>query len=316
MIKVPFLVGATASGKTDAAILIAEPISAEIISADSRQIYKGMAIGTAQPTNDEMERVPHHFVNYLDIDKTFSAGEYGRQARRKIEELQDKGIDPYIVGGSGLYISALADDFFEGPSADPEIRERLKEIADREGVGKLFEKLQEVDPVSAENIMPSDYRRIERALEIYQLTGIPISEARKQKSNPPPYQPAMIGLKWDREVLYDRINSRCLQMLEQGLIEEVKSLTKGLDIEAPDFFDKYNALNSVGYAEVINHLRGEYDYDEMVRLIQRNTRRFAKRQISWFGRDSRIQWVELTADGFTEEAAFRIIDILHTEDIL
>lgn len=313
--KVPFLVGPTASGKTAVSVLIAERLGAQIISADSRQIYKGMAIVSAQPTPDELDRVAHHFVGCLNPNETFSAGEYGRQARAKIEELLNKEIIPFVVGGSGLYISALADDFFSGPSADPEIRNRLKLIAAKEGTTALFHKLQAVDPASAEKIMPSDYRRIERALEIYYLTGMPISEVRRKNSNPPLYQPVMAGLRWPRDQLYERIDQRCLQMLDQGLIEEVKALTEGKEIEQSDFLADFNALNSVGYVEVIDYLRGNYDYDEMVRLFQRNTRRFAKRQISWFGRDERIQWVELNRETSTDDVADRVFDVLYEAGI-
>jgi tRNA dimethylallyltransferase len=306
MAKVPFLVGATASGKTAVAIEVAEKVGAEIISADSRQIYKDMVIGSAQPTKEETDRVPHHFIDYLNIDKTFSAGEYGRQARAKIAELQEKVIVPFVVGGSGLYISALANDFFRGPSADPEIRAQLKGINVREGTQKLHEKLKEVDPDSAEKIMPSDYRRIERALEIYYLTGMPISEVRRQEANPPAYQPVMLGLQWPRDQLYERINRRCLQMLEIGLIDEVKSLIEGKDTHQPDFLTEYNALNSVGYVEVIQYLKDDIDYDEMVRLFQRNTRRFAKRQISWFGRDERIAWIPIDDSKNLSELAMEV----------
>jgi tRNA dimethylallyltransferase len=309
MEKVPFLVGPTASGKTTAAVIIGERWNAEIISADSRQIYREMAIGTAQPSSEELRRIPHHFVACLDPDQNFSAGEYGRQAREKILALLKKRKIPFVVGGSGLYISALADDFFTGPSADPEIRRELKQTAQKEGVHHLYRQLQEVDTETAEKTSPSDYRRIERALEIYRLTGVPISEMRRQKANPPPYQPVIAGLKWDRKVLYQRINHRCLKMLEDGLIEEVSKLIEGKNLNAPDFFTNYNALNSVGYVEVIQYLNREIDYDEMVRLFQRNTRRFAKRQMSWFGRDKRIIWVDISADDSAREIAEQLMQI-------
>ncbi|TKJ41762.1 tRNA (adenosine(37)-N6)-dimethylallyltransferase MiaA [candidate division LCP-89 bacterium B3_LCP] len=310
MDKVPFLVGPTASGKTAVALHIAERFKAEIISADSRQIYRGMPIGTAQPTADELTRVPHHFIACLNPKETFSAGEYGRQARGKIIELTRKGITPFVVGGSGLYISALVDDFFSGPSADHKIRDRLKILADKEGVAKLYSDLKEVDPESARKIMPTDYRRIERALEIFYVTGIPISELQRKKANPPPYSPVMVGLDWHREQLYERINSRCLKMLEEGLVDEVEKLIAGKSISGTDLLIEYNALNSVGYVEIIGYLKREYDYDEMVRLFQRNTRRFAKRQISWFGRNQRVSWVEIDANRPAEEAAELALDVL------
>lgn len=305
---VPFLVGPTASGKTAIALMVARRMGAQIISADSRQIYRAMAIGSAQPRPDELARIPHHFIGCLNPDVNFSAGEFGRQARAKIAELQKQGIIPLVVGGSGLYVSALADDFFSGPSADPTIRTRLKRLAASEGVEKLYSRLREVDPASAEKIMPSDYRRIERALEIFYLTGLPISELRKQKANPPPYRLVMVGLEWPREQLYERINLRCLKMLEDGLVDEVRTLLAFGQVGG-DVLNQFNALNSVGYAEVIQYLQGKCDYAEMVRLFQRNTRRFAKRQISWFGRDSRIHWVKLEKEVPFEEAADSVSEI-------
>jgi len=311
MNKVPLFVGPTASGKTEVALIVARELQAEIISADSRQLYRGLRIGTAQPSAEQRAQVPHHFVDCIEPTEDFSAGEYGRQARAKILELLEQRITPLVVGGSGLYLSALADDFFSGPSADPQIRGQLKARAAREGVQTLHQELQKVDRTAAARILPSDYRRIERALEIYYLTGIPISQLRKQKADPPPYSPILVGLQWPRQQLYARINARCLKMLEEGLIEEVKDLifTKKLDAK------RCNALNSVGYAEVIQYLQGQVDYPEMVRLFQRNTRRFAKRQISWFGRDGRISWMKTDMSAKVEDIAGRVLDIFQGQGI-
>jgi tRNA dimethylallyltransferase len=311
MQRVPFLVGPTASGKTAVSILVAKAMGAEIVSADSRQLYRELDIGTAKPTLEERAAVPHHFVDCLDPSEPFSAGEYGRQARAKIQELLDAGVVPLVVGGSGLYVSALADDFFTGPSADPDIRERLRARAAGEGVQVLYEELQRIDPEAAAKIMPGDYRRIERAWEIYLLTGIPISLMRKQQANPPPYTPVMVGLQWPRKELYERINSRCLKMLEEGLIEETRRLVFDRKLTP----EVCNALDSVGYKEVIQYLRGEVDEPEMLRLFQRNTRRFAKRQISWFGRDERIQWVTLQESMKTETVAGLALDLFADEGV-
>jgi tRNA dimethylallyltransferase len=307
--KVPFLVGPTASGKTAISILVARKMDAQIISADSRQLYRELDIGTAKPTLEERAAVPHHFVDCLDREELFSAGEYGRQARAKIMELLGAGIVPLVVGGSGLYISALANDFFDGPSADPEFRDRLKIRAASEGIQALYNELQQVDPEAAAKILPGDYRRIERALEIYYLTGFPISQIRKQQSNPPPYTPVLVGLEWPRKQLYERINARCLQMLEGGLIEE----TRRLVFERTLTPEICNAMDSVGYKETTQYLRCEVDYNEMVRLFQRNTRRFAKRQISWFGRDERIKWVEVDEGKPVEAIAGEIRNYFKSE---
>ncbi|MBU1652900.1 tRNA (adenosine(37)-N6)-dimethylallyltransferase MiaA, partial [bacterium] len=233
-LKVPFLVGPTASGKTSVAIEVARKIGAEIISADSRQIYSGMPIGTAQPMVEEQSRCHHHFIACMSPAETFSSGEFGRQAREKCLQLHKQGIIPFVVGGSGLYISTMVDDFFEGPAADPEIRARLKSEAETEGVELLHQRLMSVDPQSAERIMPNDFRRIERALEIYEITGKPISELRLLEGSPPPYQPLMFGLRWSREQLYERINRRCEQMLAEGLLAEVRELINGKDLNDPD----------------------------------------------------------------------------------
>ncbi len=309
--KVPFLVGPTASGKTELAIWIAREWKAQIISADSRQLYKGMRIGTAQPTPDQLAAVPHHFVDCIEPTETFSAGEYGHRARALIVQLLQEAVTPLVVGGSGLYISALADDFFTGPSADPDFRARLRDRRDREGTAALYHELQQVDPESAEKIMSSDYRRIERALEIYHLTGIPISELRRKKSNPPPYQPIIVGLHWERQKLYDRINLRCRTMLENGLIEEVQQLvSSGLTPE------NCIALDSVGYREVFAFLQGEVDEAEMLRLFQRNTRRFAKRQMSWFHRDHRIHWIQRDETRSLPEVAQEILRVYKNNGII
>lgn len=302
---VPFLVGPTASGKTAVSLLLAEKLNAKIISADSRQLYRGMEIGTAQPAQEELARVPHHFVGCLDPETNFSAGEYGRLARAKIEELSSRKRTALVVGGSGLYISALVDDFFNGPPSDPEIRNRLKTLAGERGVHRLFQDLEKIDPAAAKKIMPNDYRRIERALEIYYLTGLPISAMRKQKANPPPYRPVMVGIDRPRDQLYDRINHRCLEMLEAGLVDEVKGLLYKRNLSASNC----NALNSVGYSEVIQYLKGQVDYAEMVRLFQRNSRRFAKRQIGWFKRDQRITWIETKDEVAIEETVTQVLDV-------
>jgi tRNA dimethylallyltransferase len=309
--KVPFLVGPTASGKTAVSILVAKELGAQVISADSRQLYRELDIGTAKPTPEERAAIPHHFVDCLDPAEPFSAGEYGRLARAEIMELLGAGVMPLVVGGSGLYISALADDFFEGPSADPEFRDRLKIHAASEGLQALYNELQQVDSEAAAKILPGDYRRIERALEIYYLTGIPISRIRKEQANPPPYTPVLVGLEWPRPQLYERINARCLQMLEVGLIEETRRLLFDRKLTP----EVCNALDSVGYKEATQYLRGEVDYTEMLRLFQRNTRRFAKRQISWFGRDARIRWVEISEGRAATDVVGEVLQCFASEGI-
>jgi tRNA dimethylallyltransferase len=315
MNKIPFLIGPTASGKTAVSIIIATLLNAEIISADSRQLYKGMTIGTAQPTPEELEKVPHHFIACIEPHERFSAGEYGRQARSRIESLYNDHVLPLVVGGSGLYLSALIDDFFSGPSADPDIRVKIKAVADGKGLDHLYSELLMVDPVSAAKILPGDYRRIERALEIFYLTGIPISQMRQQASNPPDYEPIIVGLHWERPDLYDRIGRRCLKMLDEGLIDEVKHLLELYPSSSETIWSEINALNSVGYVEAIQYLSGQVDYDETVRLFQRNTRRFAKRQLSWFRRNDRIHWIKVDSNMTVLEVAQAIIGVYHNQGI-
>jgi tRNA dimethylallyltransferase len=278
------IVGATASGKTPLSLLLADLLKAEIISADSRQIYKFLDIGTAKPSADELHRVRHHFINLLDPKEEHNAAVYSQRARRMIKVLLEKGINPIIVGGSGLYIKGIVDGFFEGPGKDNVAREALEQELTHEGLPSLLHQLKVVDPETYSAIESGKPRRVIRALEVFRQTGKPISYWKRQQANAAPFEVVQIGLNWSREDLYRKINVRAASMVEQGLIEEGKSLLeKGYPREL-------NSLNTVGYKEVFDFLEGKTSRTRMIELIQQNTRRYAKRQLTWFRADKRIEW--------------------------
>jgi tRNA dimethylallyltransferase len=281
--KILILAGPTASGKTSLSLLIAPLINAEIISADSRQIYKYLDVGTAKPTRAERQSIPHHFIDMLEPDRDFNAGEFGKMGRAIITEIESRGRVPFVVGGSGLYIRSLIDGFFDGPGADPDLRRHLAERMRLEGADRLLEELRRVDPAAAENMLPANTRRIMRGLEVYYITGVPISELQKQKPDFH-FDPLFVGIEWDRSQLYERINRRVDAMLAAGLVDEVRSI-------AARGFDRHlNSLQTTGYVEVFDYFDGRFSETAMADAIKQNTRRYAKRQMTWFRPDSRIRW--------------------------
>lgn len=284
--KVPVLVGPTASGKTNVAIELAKRTGGEIISADSRQLYKYLTIGTAKPSALQLTSVKHHFVGILTPDQEFNAGEFGEKGRIVIDEIFSRNKMPIVVGGSGLYIHSLIDGFFEGPGADKEFREILERRVASGELPVLIEELRRVDPKSAERIDPTKPRRIVRALEVYHITGKPLSLHHHESRIEIRFTPVLFGLEWERAKLYDRINRRCETMLEEGLLKEIDLL------EQRGYSSSLNSLNTVGYAEAFAYRRGEISYAEMLRLFRQNSRRYAKRQLTWFRRDPRIKWLK------------------------
>jgi tRNA dimethylallyltransferase len=285
MAHVLAVVGPTASGKTRLSILLAERLRGEIISADSRQIYRYLDIGTAKPIPEDLHRIPHHFINILNPDQDYNAGEYGQQARLKIEELLKQNKLPILVGGSGLYVRAVIDGFFEGPGKNTEIREQLEEELHRLGREKFFEKLVKIDPISAAKMDATKVRRVIRALEVYYFTGKSISDLHSTQETKPSFNVMQFGLYWERKNLYKRIDRRADEMLEKGFVEEVRGLI------AKGYARGTNAFNTVGYKEVIGSIEGNLTKEEMIKLIKQNTRRFAKRQLTWFRADKRIRWI-------------------------
>jgi len=299
--KVLTIIGPTASGKTELSYRIASEIkhktgkNVEIISADSRQIYKHIPISTAQPPKEYLKKYKHHFINSLELTDEFSAGTFGKMARELISFIFHKGGIPIVVGGSGLYLRSLiyglfdVDDIIEeehGIEKQKKIRIELGERLENEGIEKLTAELNGIDQAAINQMDHVTERRILRALEVYYMTGLPLSVLQSRKVEIK-YDFVQFGINLERPVLYERINSRVDKMLEDGLVDEVKSLKeKGLDP------NKYNSLNTVGVKEVFDYIEGRIDYDEMSELIKRNTRRYAKRQMTWFNKDKNIKWVK------------------------
>ncbi len=285
--KAIILVGPTAVGKTEFSLQLAEQLGGEVVSSDSRQVYRYMSIGTAKPARDEMLRVPHHFIDIRDPDQFYSAGEYGREARACVRALFERNAVPIVTGGSGFYIQALVDGLFAPQMSDPDVKEKWRQCIREQGQEAVLEALRKVDPVSAERLHPNDMQRVVRALEVYDLTGKPISEYRKGDEAPGEFEPVFIGLQRDRKLLYDRINLRVDLMIQEGLLDEVR------DLEKKGWGPELNALKTVGYQEVFDHFEGKLEFDEMIGLIKRNSRRYAKRQLTWFRKDQRIHWLDL-----------------------
>ncbi|APF18940.1 tRNA dimethylallyltransferase [Caldithrix abyssi DSM 13497] len=301
---VHFIVGPTAIGKTFLSALLAEKIKVEIISADSRQIYRFMDIGTAKPEAEFRRRVTHHFIDICDPDEYYSAGLFGKDARAAIQDIFVRGSVPLVVGGSGFYIKALVDGIFELDAKDEKIRQQLNERLERDGLRALYDDLKKIDPVYAAKISPNDRQRILRSLEVYFVTGKPFSYFHQQKPEAADFKPAFWGLDMERKALYQRINERVDQMLAEGLIDEVKTLLgKG-------YSPQLNALKTVGYKETIAYLQNRLSYEEMVEQIKRNTRRYAKRQLTWFRADQRIQWTRVDSPETFRELAKKIADAL------
>jgi len=275
-------------GKTDLSLEVAEALGAEIISADSRQVYKELTIGTAKPSPEAQERVPHHFIGERTLQAPFSAGTYAEEANDRIRSILERGRPPLIVGGATLYLHALQYGLADIPDVDDSVRERLEDRLDEEGPEALFDELQEVDPKQAEKADPTKTQRVIRALEVYHGTGKPLTYYHENQPEPP-FSFTTVVLNRDRDELYSRINERVDRMLEQGLLDEVRKVMDidGVALDEPP-------LSTIGYREPIQHLRGEIEYDEMVRLVKRNTRRYAKRQLTWFRRYDEYNWVDAT----------------------
>ena len=285
--KVLLVVGPTGIGKTDLSLEIAERLDAEIISADSRQVYKLMDIGTAKPSAEQLRRVPHHFIDIRFPDEYYSAGEFGQDARRCVQELAARGKAVLVVGGSGFYIRALVDGLFGPKIADAEVKAHLRERLQREGLPALYAELQRVDPNTAARLHATDTQRILRALEVFTLTGVPLSEHWQKPPEPAPFEPVFVGLTMNRRNLYARIEARVDEMIARGLVDEVKELL------ARGYSPDLNALRTVGYREVVEFLQNQRGFEETVGLIKQHTRNYAKRQFTWFRKDKRIRWFDL-----------------------
>ena len=281
------IVGPTATGKTDVSIEVAKKIKGEIISADSMLVYRGMDIGTAKPTYEEMKNIPHHMIDVVEPDREFSVAMYQKSVEQLICDISARGNVPILVGGTGLYVRAVLDDYdFTSATRDDKLREKLNQAATQIGPIEMHRRLADVDPPSAERLHPNDLRRVIRALEVYYQTGIPLSKQSQGTQRVPKYRYKMFGLTMDRQLLYKRIEQRVDLMLERGLVEEVSGLIERYDTLG-------TAFQGLGYKEIIAYLKGECSLDAAIELLKRDTRRFAKRQLTWFRADKRIEWIDL-----------------------
>lgn len=303
------ITGPTAIGKTEIAMAVAKSLNGEIVSADSMQVYRHMDIGTAKPGPEERREVPHHMIDVVDPDEPFSVARFQEGAREAIIRIREKGRLPLLVGGTGLYIRAVADNLmFPDKGEDQGLREALKREAMEKGSEYLYAKLLNVDPDGAKTIHPNDVRRIIRALEVYHLTDRPISELQKLRGQPhSSYNLAMVGLRCNRDSLYARIDARVDRMIELGLVAEVKHL---VDM---GYGDCIISMQALGYKEIIRHLRSEITLDEAVRIIKRDTRHYAKRQFTWFKKDPRIEWVDLDEYPYTRDAAYKVQSVIESK---
>ncbi|MCP4375872.1 MAG: tRNA (adenosine(37)-N6)-dimethylallyltransferase MiaA [bacterium] len=298
-----FIVGCTACGKGALGRCLAGLVGGEIVSVDSMKVYRRMDIGTAKPSPDALAKTPHHCIDIVEPSESFSVAQYVEHADRAIESIRSAGAVPLAVGGTSLYIKALSEGLFEGPSADPEIRAELIARAEAEGPGPLHAELAVVDPQSSERIHPNDTRRIVRGLEVYRTCGKSLTELQQQwDSGEKRYDCVFIGLRRDKADQSGRINARVKRMIDSGLVSEVRSLMDEPEPLSP------TAAQAVGYAELIAHFNGECTLDQAVERIKINTRRLAKKQRTWHRRFEGIQWFDLAPDANAEETAQRITE--------
>ena len=286
LIPVVAVVGPTASGKSALAVELARLLNGEIVSADSKQIYRYMSVGTAVPTEEEMAGIPHHLLQFLNPDQNFSVAEYVELAQKAILEIHARKKLPVVAGGTGLYVSSLLDNitFFDTKS-DPALRQELEQTAAEKGNQYLLDLLNTFDPQLAQKLHPNNLGRIIRGIEAYRLTGIPMSEHQKaSRQKESPYRCCIIGLNYrNRDLLYQRIDRRAEKMMENGLLEEIKELIR--------MGYSQTAAQAIGYKEFFGYLQGKSALEESVARVQQESRRYAKRQLTWFRRDERVNWL-------------------------
>jgi len=307
------LTGPTAVGKTSLSISLAKAVNGEIISADSMQVYKGMDIGSAKIRKEEMQGVTHYLVDILEPEEEFHIVKFQELAKAALEEIYAKGKIPILVGGTGFYIQAVTRDIdFTQAEQETSYREELEQFAKEKGAEYLHEKLREVDSKSAENIHANNVKRVIRALEFYHQNGTPISEHNEeQKQQTSPYNLAYFVLTAPREILYERIDRRVDQMMEEGLLEEVKSLRER------GCHRGMVSMQGLGYKEILAYLEGEYPLEEAVRILKRDTRHFAKRQLTWFRREQDVIWVDKEQFHWNEaEILEYMMSVLKEQDLL
>jgi len=298
------ITGCTGIGKTILSVELSRMLgNAEIVSCDSMAVYKEMNIGTSKPDQGVRNEIPHHLIDIVSVKENFDVAKYVAKAEAAVSGIVKRGGIPVIVGGSVMYLYSLLDGIFKGPGRNSELRKELKKRVRKQGEESLYQELERIDPAAAVKIHPNDFRRIVRAIEVYYQTGGKISELKEQKRGIySQYDIRIYAVSRNRIKIYDRINSRVDEMINQGLLDEVKNIwNTGMSL---------TAYQAHGYKEIIAYLKGEYDFNEAIRLIKRNTRRFAKRQLSWLKRDKRINWINLdNFDSIRSAAEFIIQDL-------
>ncbi len=299
------ILGPTAVGKSCVAVQVAKHFGTEVLTADSRQVYRGMEVGTDKPSVDERQGVPHRLIDLADPDEPFNAGWYRRAAVEELERLYASKQLPLVVGGTGLYIRALVHGLCPVPQADQSLREELKKLSQEQGGKRLYAELVEADPEAAARVHPNDEPKIIRALEVHRLTGQPMSAAHRQHGfHETPFTALLIGLQRPKEELYRRIEERIDWQLAHGMVKETRSL---LD---RGYGRHLGAMKGLGYRHVAAHMAGEYDEAEMVRLFKRDTRRFAKRQMTWFRREPGIHWLSIEQDETPAQTTRRVVSCI------
>ena len=300
MEEVIVIIGPTCSGKTKFSLYLAELLDTEIISADSRQVYKYLDIGTAKPSPFELKIVKHHFIDELDPNQEFNACLFAKKAEIIIKKLLSVNKIPIIVGGSGLYVKALIDGITKSADTDYEIRKELAELKNKFGNDYLYNELKKIDPESASTMLPQNWKRVIRALEVYKITGKKIWQHHKENQIHSRFNFAQLGLLWERKKLYQNIDNRVDEMFKAGIVNEVKSVIE------MGYSENLNSLNTVGYKEILQYFNNQITLDKAKELIKRNTRRYAKRQLTWFNADKRISWININSSNELELAASKL----------
>ena len=288
--KVLVIVGPTAVGKTELSLKLAQVFDGEIISGDSMQVYKGLDIGTAKATKEERNLIPHHLIDIINVNEDFTVSDFQKKARQLIEDISSRGKIPIIVGGSGLYIQSVLYDYqFPTEARNETITKLLEAEVEKKGIETVYKKLVEIDPKQAKKIHPNNHRRVIRALEIYQTTGLTMTEIQQRQKITPLYDAKIIGLEMERSKLYERINQRVDDMLDKGLIEEVRQLYEAVP-------ESSQSISGIGYKEFIPYFTGEMELEACVEILKRNSRRFAKRQYTWFKNKMTIDWYDASTN--------------------
>jgi tRNA dimethylallyltransferase len=286
-LRIIAVVGPTAAGKTEIGIKLAQETDGEVISVDSMQIYRHMDIGTAKPSPQELSQIPHHLINILDPDQDYNAGKFAEDADNIILGLSQKKKTAILVGGTGLYIRALINGIIEVPDISTRIREKVRQLAADPGVEECYRQLKELDPQSAQKLHPNDISRISRALEIVLETGNSIQDyQRDHRFQDQRYEVLYIGVSWPRDVLYDRINERVIRMIDEGLVEETRALLE------MGYGEHLASMNSIGYKQSVSYIKGKMTVNEMIGDIQQKSRRYAKKQITWYKKDETVHWLD------------------------